>query len=104
MTYQNESAARTLIHSAVGCDPNDDECVRITDLLNLVEDDRAHAEAGRLREKADAFTDSKSDLVAGAMAAATRLAAVHIDPYEMRDGNLVRKSDGKIIKHKEQQA
>lgn len=66
-------------------------------LLNWVEDDRAHREAEKLRQRADGFKDSASDLVAGAMAAAMKLAADEIDPYEERDGQLVRKSDGKPV-------
>lgn len=66
-------------------------------LLNQVEDDRVHREAGKLRKRAEGFADSASDLVAGAMAAAMRLAADEIDPYEERDGQLVRKSDGKSV-------
>lgn len=66
-------------------------------LLNQVEDDRAHRGAEKLRKRADTFKDSASDLVAGAMAASMRLAADEIDPYEMRDGQLVRKSDGKRV-------
>lgn len=69
----------------------------LSGLLNRVEDDRAHREAEKLRERANKFADSDSDLVAGGMAAATRAAADSIDPYEFRDGQLVRKSDGKSI-------
>lgn len=103
--YQNESMARTLLHRAADCDPTDDpvECERITDLLNRVEDDRAHADAKRLRQRADEFTANRSELVAQAMAAATRAAADSIDPYEMRGNDLVRKSDGKVMEYGEKE-
>lgn len=67
------------------------------DLLNWVEDDRAHREADKLRKRAESFADSKSDLVANAMAASMRMAATETDPYEVRDGELRRKSDGKLM-------
>jgi hypothetical protein len=97
--YQNQSAARSLIHSAVGCDPVTDECDRIRMLLDQVEDDRVHAEAERIRTAVaeDAAYRPKGH-------AAMLEVAESMDPYEMRDGNLVRKSDGKIIKYKEQQS
>lgn len=66
-------------------------------LLNRVEEERAHDEAERLREKAAEFATSSSDLVAEAMTAATKAAADHIDPYEVKNGQLYRKSDGKHI-------
>jgi len=74
-----------------------DEDLYLSGLLDRVEDDRAHAEAEKLRKAADEFAKNSSDLVARAMAAATRGAALKIDPYEERDGHLVRKSDGKPI-------
>lgn len=103
--YQTMSAPRSLIHTATGCEPGTDECDRITELLNQVEDDRAHAEAERIRTEAreyEAEAPSK-DRHDGYMktAAVLATAAESLDPYEMRDGNLVRKSDGKIIKYKE---
>jgi len=74
-----------------------DDDLYLHGLLNQVEDDRAHREAEHLREKAAEFATSSSDLVAEAMTAATKAAADHIDPYEVKDGQLCRKSDGKRI-------
>lgn len=73
------------------------EDLELRSLLDQVADDRAHAEAERLRKKADEFAASSSDLVARAMAATARGAAIMIDPYEERDGQLVRRSDGKPV-------
>lgn len=98
MTY-----ARSMVYAIVGlhasdpieaCSVDDD---RLHEALNQVEDDRAHREAEKLRERANRFADSGSDLVADAMAGATRAAADSVDPYEWRDGQLVRKSDGKPV-------
>lgn len=78
-------------------EPGSDNDDRLHYLLNWVEDDRAHREAEKLRKRAEGFKDSASDLVAGAMAASMRLAADEIDPYEKRDGELYRKSDGSPV-------
>lgn len=71
------------------------------DLIGQVEDDRAHAEAERIREEAKATADSwtseanrsQAERSSGAMYYVADL----VDPYEMRDGQLVRKSDGKPV-------
>lgn len=91
------SFARDELHNKYCPDSTADECLWLTDRLNEVEEERTHDEAEGLREKAARFAASSSDLVAGAMAAATKAAADHIDPYEVRDGQLYRKSDGKLI-------
>jgi len=62
-----------------------------------VEDDRAHAEAEKLRKAAGEFNLGSNDLIARTTRAALGGAAEQIDPYEMRDGQLVRKSDGKLV-------
>lgn len=68
-------------------------CDEMDDLLNQVEDDRAHAEAERLRLRAKAselgvgpFAEGQRELIIGL--------ADLIDPYVLCDGELVRKSDG----------
>lgn len=91
------SYARQAIHDVVGCEPVSDECDRIRELLDQVEDDRAHAEAEKLRVKAktvrldllDPFSPYREQLI--------REQADEIDPYEKRDGQLVRKSDGRAV-------
>lgn len=69
---------------------------RLFGLLNQVEDDRAHAEAVKLREKVESWgfpaTPRAEDT-----ARAWRTVADEIDPYEEKDGVLVRKSDGKPV-------
>lgn len=70
-------------------------------LLNQVEDDRAHAEAEKLRSRAtsaELSTIGRMDpAVALHTAGVLRAAAKTIDPYETRDGQLVRKSDGQPV-------
>lgn len=69
-------------------------------LLNQVEDDRVHAEADKLRNRAkgildDAGSDRRTaELMAGVMTAA----AMGMDPYEEKDGQLVHKSDGSPVR------
>jgi hypothetical protein len=96
------SYARDQIHAWGDCeDGGSDECVRLHDLLNQVEDDRAHAEAEKLREKAKRVESSSmmhvDPVVAVHTAGVLRTAAESVDPYEERDGQLVRKSDGKPV-------
>jgi hypothetical protein len=86
-------------HKAVEAGTDNDD--RLHYLLNWVGDDRAHAEAEKLRRKADeleaanAFvvrpdqTMTPSDVV--------RVSADEIDPYHRVDGRLVRKSDGSPV-------
>lgn len=72
-------------------------------LLDLVEDDRVHAEAEKLRNEAKLHEQDAVGLIdperemylrtAGAMTYSANL----IDPYEQRDGQLVRKSDGRPV-------
>lgn len=65
-------------------------------LIDQVEDDRAHREAERVRQRADIselgvgpFAEGQRQLILGL--------ADLVDPYEIRDGQLVRKSDGKPV-------
>lgn len=73
-----------------------DDDLHLHGLLNQVEDDRAHAEAVKLREKVASWglpaTPRAQDT-----ARAWRTVADEIDPYEERDGQLVRKSDGQPV-------
>jgi hypothetical protein len=94
MTY-----ARDLIHQAARCEAGTDECVRIHDLLVEVEDDRVHVEADKIRRRAEEILRNGGDdrRTAELMAGVTMAAAMGMDPYELRDGELVRKSDGKIM-------
>lgn len=65
--------------------------------LQEAADNRAHAEAEKLRARARDLSASATGLVADAMSGATMAAATSIDPYAMRDGQLVRKADGKPV-------
>lgn len=71
------------------------------DLIGQVEDARAHVEAEKLRAEAKEYEkEAKGLFNEGAYykaAAVMAYAASLIDPYEMRDGQLVRKSDGKPV-------
>lgn len=88
------SDARSEIHDWGDCEGFESaECRRVDDLLNKVEDDRAHAEAEKLRTEAKLFEQDGYMDEGGIYEAA----AAMIDPYEMRDGQLVRKSDGKPV-------
>lgn len=79
-------------------EPGTDDDLFLHGLLNRVEDDRVHAEAERIREEAKATADAwtsevnrdRAERASGAMCYVADL----IDPYEERDGQLVRKSDG----------
>lgn len=96
------SSARSEIHGWGECEGSESpECRKVDELLNRVEDDRAHAEAEKLRRQAD---EAEKSLLASADPALVfrttdtiRTAANMIDPYEMRDGQLVRKSDGQPV-------
>jgi hypothetical protein len=78
-----------------------DEDLRLHGLLNWVEDDRAHAEAEKLRAQAEKMLKPSmagADLLMAMHAADVYLnAARTIDPYEMRNGQTVRKSDGRTV-------
>lgn len=67
-------------------------------LIDQVEDDRAHCEAERIREEArqtaDAWTSEVSRSQAERSSGAMYYVADMIDPYEIRNGQLVRKFDG----------
>lgn len=78
-------------------EPGTDDDLFLHGLLNQVEDDRAHAEAERLRKKADGmprYTPPKGGTTGRAV---TLALADEMDPYEERDGQLVRKSDGRPV-------
>jgi hypothetical protein len=77
-------------------------------LLSLVlklMDDRAHAEADKIRKEAEetAAAGWNHDQVNRALRAsgAMHYVADLIDPYEMRDDQLVRKADGQPVEQKE---
>lgn len=73
------------------CGGGVEECGRMTELLDKIEDERAHREAEKLRETAKKLRSNAPDRTG------LLVAALRIDPYEMRDGQLVRKSDGKAV-------
>lgn len=66
-------------------------------LIGHVEDDRAHAEAERLRQRAKATRIDLLNPFSPYQEQLIHELANLIDPYEMRDGQLVRKSDGKPV-------
>jgi hypothetical protein len=76
---------------------------RLHEALNQVEDDRAHAEAEKLRNEAKLHEHDAVDTKGRERDAYLRTAGVLVyaaglvDPYEERDGQLVRKSDGKPV-------
>jgi hypothetical protein len=99
------SFARDQIHDWGDCEGFESaECRRVDDLLDEVEDDRAHKEANRLREKAAEIHEGAVDKhgeVYGLMRFAAKShfeAADEIDPYEVRDGLIVRKRDDKVMR------
>lgn len=67
-------------------------------LLNRVEDDRAHAEAVRLRKRGEQTRNTAraqgNNTIGTYLGAALIVEALAMDPYEERDGQLVRKDDG----------
>lgn len=66
--------------------------------LREAADDRAHAEAEKLRQRGEELKiRAGSQGIGMAMAATLIVEAVAMDPYEMRDGQLVRKSDGSPV-------
>lgn len=82
--------ARDTLHDWSNCDHVDD-CRDVKRLLDQVEDDRVHAEAEKLRAEIKLLGMGPLSAVAFTQAADL------VDPYEMRDGQLVRKSDGKPV-------
>lgn len=89
-----------LYHKMIEAGTDDDDYLH--GLLNQVEDDRAHAEADRIRKEANETADAWSSEVqrgnAERSSGAMHYVADMIDPYEKRDdGQLYRKSDGKLI-------
>lgn len=80
------------------------EDLELHGLLNQVEDDRAHAEAVKLRGWGQKYKDVSEEVQNEGKKAlslfigqALMNAAHDMDPYEERDGQLVRKSDGKPV-------
>lgn len=73
-------------------EPGSQDDDRLRDLLDRVEDDRAHREAEKLRKEADELHQTEPGFVH-----ALRVGADMIDPYTQTDAGLVRKSDGKTI-------
>lgn len=72
--------------------PGGEQCDALDGVLAQVEDDRAHAEAEKLRAAV-----SKDAAHRPKWQAAVLEAADMVDPYEMRDGQPVRKADGKPV-------
>lgn len=80
----------------IEADSDDDLYLR--GLLNRVEEDAVHAAAQKLRKRGEEMkAESGNQGVGMAMAATLIIEALAMDPYEMRDGELVRKSDGKPV-------
>lgn len=80
-----------------------DKCKNLDYLLDQVEDDRVHTVAEELRAQTKQYTEDIKRLTGlerafhVQMTATILMTANKIDPYEERDGQLVRKSDGKKI-------
>jgi hypothetical protein len=94
------SQARNEIHErcCTSCGPANDQCLQLYGLLNRVEDDRAHAEAQKLIKRGEELkAGTWTQGVGMAMAAMLIVEAIAMDPYEMRDGQLVRKADGQPV-------
>lgn len=92
------SSARSEIHDWGDCEGLDSaECHQVDELLDQIEDDRAHHEAEKLRETAAGMVFNLLDPFSPQKEGWVRHIADEIDPYEMRDGQLVRKSDGKPV-------
>ncbi len=93
------SHARSAIHDWADCEGFDTaECRQGDELLDQVEDDRVHAEALKLLKRGEELKAGVGNQSIGmAMAATLIVEAVAMDPYEERDGQLVRKSDGKPV-------
>ena len=97
MTY-----ARDQIHNRSGCGVEArDSCNSLDDLLDWVEDDRAHAEAEKLREQGEEMRRNGKPhgmttmefVNGGALITAARA----MDPYELRDGWWVHKTSGRVM-------
>lgn len=93
MTY-----AREQIHNRSGCGVEyPDNCNSMDDLLDMVEDDRAHAEAVKLREFAGGMVFNLLDPFSPQKEGWVRHIADHIDPYELRDRFWVHKVTGRVV-------
>lgn len=91
------------IHQLSGhvCAGGNEVCAQMTELLDALEDERAHCEAVRIREEAeqtaDAWTSEVNCAQAERSSGAMHYAASMIDPYELRDDRLVHKADGSPV-------
>lgn len=85
-TYPDDHKYYTVV------DGGSDNDIRLHGLLNRVEDDRAHAEAVKIRDFVANDPVYRPKCKRGMLEAADL-----IDPYEERDGKLIRKSDGKPV-------
>lgn len=75
-----------------------EECAVLDARLDQVEDDRVHREAEKLRKRGEELkAAARNQGVGMAMAAALLVESIEMDPYEERDGQLVRKSDGRPV-------
>jgi hypothetical protein len=80
---------------------NLDQDLYVAALLDRIENDRAHAEAQKLLQRGEEMrangrpdgTATIGYVIGGALV----VEALAMDPYETRDGQLVRKSDGKPV-------
>lgn len=77
------------------------EDLELRALLNQVEDDRAHTEAVRLRKRGEQTRNTAraqgNNTIGIYLGAALIVEALAMDPYEERDGQLVRKDDGQPV-------
>jgi hypothetical protein len=88
-----------LCDAAGDAEPGDD-CKNLDCLLDQVEDDRVHAEADKQRLRAkEVLRNAGADRrTAELMAGVINAVAVGMDPYELKDNVLTRKSDGKVMR------
>lgn len=77
-----------------------DDDLYLHGLLNGVEEERVHREAEGMRERAKRF--AQGGPAGEAMAGALSAHAASMDPYEERDGQVFRKSDGAFIRKVEE--
>lgn len=95
MTSNRQTRLHNQVHRLSGhtCGGGVEVCSRMTELLDQIEEERAHAEAEKLRKYAEEYDDwGERPFTAGLFQAVEQ-----VDPYEMRDGQLVHKSDGKPV-------
>lgn len=74
-------------------DGGSEKCKNLDYLLDQVENDRVHAEVHRILE-----ISMETMLIHGSQVTqGLGLAIKTVDPYQLRDGQLTRKSDGKVM-------